>query len=111
MPEILNFKDTVAKVLEENPAARDNDYILYFHVIQGLDNHPVTSLLDMSLADALKNMSQGKIPSIESIGRLRRLVQEEAAKNPSTQYLCGDRKGKKQLADEVSADIINDKTK
>jgi hypothetical protein len=109
MSKLLNFKDTVAKVLEEKPESRNNDYILYFFVIQELDNHPVTSMLDMSLADALRAMSKGEIPPIDSITRLRRLVQEEASKDPSKQYLCGDRTGKKGLANQVSAEIINDK--
>ena len=109
MSKLLTFKDTVREVLEAHEDARNDDHILYFYVIQKLDDHPVHSKLEMSLADALRAMREGKLPSIESIARLRRMVQEEAEKDPNKQYLCGDRIGKKQLAEEVSAEVINEK--
>jgi len=110
MPKITTFKATVREVLEEVSDTRDNDNMLYYYVIQKLDTHPVNSVLEMPLGEALQAMDKGDLPSMYSISRLRRIVQEEASKDPTLQYLCGDRIGKKKLAEDVSAEIINDKT-
>jgi hypothetical protein len=110
--KITKFKDIVLDILENHPRSRDDDNILYFYLVQELDkNNPLMNYLDLFLKDYLKAVVKGELPSIPVISRARRLIQEKAAKDPDKKYLCGNRKVKKELADEVSAEIINEKTK
>ena len=109
MPKITTFKSTVREVLEQIPETRDNDNMLYYYVVQKLDTHPVHSNLEMPLGEALQAMDAGDLPSMYSISRLRRVIQEEASKDPLLKYLCGDREGKKRLSEEVKTEIINNK--
>jgi hypothetical protein len=109
--KIVKFSDIVLDILENRPKSRDDDNILYFYLVQHLDKNPLSNYLEMSLEDYLKAVVEGKLPSIPVISRARRLVQEKAALDPDRKYLCGNRKVKKELADEVSAEIINNKKK
>jgi hypothetical protein len=103
--KITKLDETVRDLLHEYPESRDSDYALYFYLIQKDD--PLGKKIEMTLSDALQAMDQGKIPSIFSVARARRIVQELAAKSELTEYLCGNRKRKKELEGEVSEEIIN----
>jgi|19_taG_2_1085344.scaffolds.fasta_scaffold00231_28 hypothetical protein len=103
--KITNFNTIVRELLHEYPETRDSDYALYFHLIQRDD--PLENKMTMTLANALQAMAAGKLPSIFSVGRSRRIVQEEASKDESTLYLCGNRKRKEELQEEVKKEIIN----
>ncbi len=107
--KITKFSSIVLDILENQPKSRDDDNILYFYLVQHLDKNPLNDYLEMSLADYLRAVVNEELPSIPVISRARRLVQEKSAKDPKKQYLCGNRKTKQELADEVSAEIINHK--
>ncbi len=103
MSKVVKYLDVVKTILEEEPTSRDCDYNLYFHLLNQLDS----SLLEMSLMDALYSWNKKEIPSIYSISRARRLAQEQYANIPSKKYLCGNRRGKKSLSEELSEEVIN----
>ena len=103
MTKVVKYLEVVKTILEEAPASRDCDYNLYFHLLNQLDS----SLLEMSLMDALHAWHKKDIPSIYSISRARRLAQEQYADIPSKKYLCGNRRGKKSLSEELSEEVIN----
>ena len=105
--KITKFNEIVRELLKEYPETRDSDYALYFYLIQKDD--PMGNKVEMLLSDALQAMDKGKLPSIFSVSRARRIVQEEAFKSELTQYLCGNRKQKKELEEQVSEEIINNK--
>jgi len=107
MSKVTNYTEKVEEVLEEEPDARDCDYKLYFHLINKINTNPTDHMLEMSLMDALYCMHKKTIPPIHSISRARRLVQEKYADIPSKQYLCGNRRKKKSLSEELSEEIIN----
>jgi len=109
MAIIGKLEDVILAVLEEHSEARDSDYALYFYVLQQENDHPTESMLDMPLSDALHAMSTGKLTSIMSVARIRRIVQEEASKDPTRMYLCGNRKRKKAQEQKTAEDIINHK--
>lgn len=72
--ELYDQKVLVKKILEFIPHARDDDYVLYAAVIRkqyGL------RLGQISVMDWFEKMRSGEFPSIESIGRARRKVQQE----------------------------------
>jgi hypothetical protein len=62
----------VESVLEDRSVSRDEDSLLVFYVVLDLGFYPLT----MSLRDYLKNIKEGKIPSWDSITRIRRKLQE-----------------------------------
>lgn len=62
----------VKEILEKHPSARDNDYVLYGFV---LNNHGYS--VKKITFETLMNLTRtNQLPTIESIGRSRRKVQE-----------------------------------
>lgn len=102
MSKVIKYNEIVEEILEEEPDSRDCDYKLYFHLMNKINVNPVNHMLDMTLFDALYAWHKKEIPSIYSVSRARRLVQEKYADIPSKQYLCGNRKVKKSLSEELS---------
>lgn len=65
-----NLADTVKRLLIEYPEARDSDNVLYVKMaeLKGCSNVPFNHLM--------LNLKDYDMPSLESIGRARRKVQE-----------------------------------
>lgn len=75
MDNLLNITGIVKYLLETEPSTRNSDYELYYHVCKMLN--PLS--LDMHFGTVLRNRKDFGLPSIESVGRVRRKVVE---KNP-----------------------------
>lgn len=73
MNELRNTTKLVQQVLEEVPAARNSDNVLYMEVVRIINQ----SVLRMPLAVVLQNMKTFNLPSIETVGRCRRKLQAE----------------------------------
>lgn len=65
----------VKEILERFPATRDNDQLLYYRVCEAINPKSLTS----NWGYVLLNRKEFMIPSIETVGRCRRKLQE---KNP-----------------------------
>ncbi len=85
--QITKTKDIVTSILERTPKARDNDAMLICLVYNRL-GHNWTE----SFGNIMALVSDGTLPSFETITRVRRKVQEE---RPD---LCGE---VKQLRNEL----------
>ena len=70
MSKLRNLEPIVEEVLIHNPDARKDDFIL----IEGVVSHFIDT--DMSFKSIMLNHTDLKIPSIESITRCRRKIQE-----------------------------------
>jgi hypothetical protein len=80
-------KEWVKKKLQEYPSLRDNNEKLYFLF---LEEHGYDTT--QSIKSFLKDMSYRRIPYLDSVGRVSRLIQEQ---HPSLRgLLYGKRKGK-----------------
>lgn len=62
----------VKEILEAHPSARDNDYILYGFVL----NKHNYSVKKITFEELTKLTQANQLPTIESVGRSRRKVQE-----------------------------------
>ena len=73
MRDLYKTSDIVKNILEEKPATRDSDDLLYFEVCKELCPH----VLDYKLGDVLLTFNDYDIPRYESVGRARRKIQSE----------------------------------
>ena len=62
----------VKEILEAHPSARDNDYVLYGFVL----NKHNYSVKKITFEELTKLTQANQLPTIESVGRSRRKVQE-----------------------------------
>ena len=85
--QIVKTKDIVTNILERTPKARDNDALLICLVYNKLGHHWTETF-----GNIMACVSEGDLPSFETITRVRRKVQEE---RPD---LCGE---VKHLRDEL----------
>lgn len=65
--------ENVKGILETYPVARDNDFVLYYHVLMSVGVSPK----GISARELLIGMSMRKFPHFDSITRVRRKLQEE----------------------------------
>lgn len=93
MKKTLKFEPIVKDVLKRNPEARDSDNILYLEVIETIK--PESS--KQSIEEFLLSLNKNKLPTIESVGRMRRRIQED---NPELQGSEKTRKRRRQLEEE-----------
>lgn len=111
MTKVIKYNEIVEEILEEDKASRDCDYKLYFELINKINVNYTNHMLEMTLMDALHSWHKKEIPSLFSISRSRRIIQEKYANIPSKNYLCGNRKEKKSLSEEFAEEIIINKIK
>ena len=72
MGKIKELETLVKQILTENPIARDSDNDLYYIIILKMRD----DVLRMPLGYVLKNYHMFGLPRYESVGRVRRKVQE-----------------------------------
>ena len=65
--------ELVKEILERFPATRDNDQLLYYRVCEAINPKSLTS----NWGYVLLNRKEFMIPSIETVGRCRRKLQEK----------------------------------
>jgi hypothetical protein len=70
---IKQYESIILNILRNKPDARDNDYALYYYILKERRIDPTT----MTAYDMLIRSHKGQIPSIFSVTRARRKVQEK----------------------------------
>lgn len=73
MKDLYKTSDLIKNILEEKPATRDSDDLLYFEVCKELCPY----VLDNKLGDVLLTFNDYDLPRYESVGRARRKIQSE----------------------------------
>ncbi len=81
---IKEVSNLVHELLINEPACRNSDNILYWRVLQTMGSRKGIDVEKMSVPTLLFHMKEYGLPSIESVGRARRKIQEH---NPE---LCAD---------------------
>lgn len=71
--ELKTTTQLVQQVLEEVPAARNSDNLLFIEVVKIIN----IGLIHKPLAEVLTNLKEYGLPSIETVGRCRRKLQAE----------------------------------
>jgi len=84
------YESIVLSILRERPDAQDDDYALFYYVLEkrGLN------IKELNAYELLLRMSKKEIPSVLSISRARRKVQEEYPEVRGTKWEKRQRKAK-----------------
>ena len=77
MKDLKTIKALVKLILEQDPKARNSDSYLYLRVIHYVAKLHNIDLSKLSVISFLMTMSQSPFPTIESVGRTRRKIQEK----------------------------------
>ena len=74
--KLKKISDLVHELLINEPACRNSDNILYWRVLQTIGSRNGIDVEKMSVPTLLLHMREYGLPSIESVGRARRKIQE-----------------------------------
>ena len=74
MSNLRTLTELVRIVLEQQPETRSSDNLLYIEVLRRCTNQRV---LNMPVWMFYENLTEWHLPSIETVGRCRRKVQQE----------------------------------
>ena len=74
--KLKKISNLVHEILINEPACRNSDNILYWRVLQVLGTEKGIDVSKMSVPTLLFHMREYGLPSIESVGRARRKIQE-----------------------------------
>jgi len=77
MGELRKTTDLVRDILIDEPAARDSDSFLYCKVLEYYGRRLSIDFNRVSVLNFYKLYRDKNIPSIETVGRCRRKIQEE----------------------------------
>jgi hypothetical protein len=75
--KLKKISNLVHEILINEPACRNSDNILYWRVLQVLGTEKGIDVSKMSVPTLLFHMREYGLPSIESVGRARRKIQEQ----------------------------------
>lgn len=70
--ELKTTTDLVKKILEDIPATRNDDLLLYYRVCDSLN----PMILNVSFGYGLLSLKEYKLPTFETVSRARKKVQE-----------------------------------
>ena len=76
MKRLKELSNRVKSVLEKNVSARNSDNVLYLHVLRSYGEEKGLDIDNMSVPMLLLHCKDMGLPSLESMGRARRKVQE-----------------------------------
>ena len=71
------IRNDVERILRSVPEARNSDNLLYAIILQEYGKRAGVRPLEMSVGEFLRHHKSYGLPTIESVGRCRRKVQEE----------------------------------
>lgn len=76
MKRLKDLSNRVKNILEQNVSARNSDNVLYLHVLRSYGEEKGMDIDKMSVPMLLLHCKDMGLPSLESMGRARRKVQE-----------------------------------
>jgi hypothetical protein len=76
MKRLKELSNRVKAILETNESARNSDNVLYLHVLRSYGEEKGLDIDKMSVPMLLLHCKDMGLPSLESMGRARRKVQE-----------------------------------
>jgi|TARA_Y100000034_G_scaffold137035_1_gene219022 hypothetical protein len=119
MAMTVKLFDLIKDILEHRPETRDSDnYLAYrLYTIIDKDFHPTGNIKGMSVTDFFSKLERENLPSISSINRARRKVQEVHPSLRGKKYEVRQRNQKRYIQatidydSQVVEDFHNDKLK
>lgn len=89
--------DDVRDILETDAASRDSDNILMYKYLGVIGNRMNVDFDRVSVTSFFKNVGKNGIPSLETVGRCRRKLQEKHPELRGSEYV--DRKRREREDD------------
>ena len=75
--ELKTTTALVQAILIEKPDTRNSDNLLYSEVLEYIGQAEGVNIGRMAICDVLRNMKHLQLPTIETVGRCRRKLQEK----------------------------------
>ena len=75
--ELRTTTDLVKAILIDKPDTRNSDNLLYSEVLEHIGQAEGVNIGRMAICDVLRNMKHLQLPTIETVGRCRRKLQEK----------------------------------
>ena len=69
--------DLVKKILEQRPETRNSDMALYIALAQHMESEKGVNITERPFCYVICNLKKLGLPTIESVGRARRKIQEQ----------------------------------
>lgn len=89
MSKLKNYENLVIEIMYDHPETRDSDRILYLKVLEYMGFNTLVTLDHF--------LTSNSYPNFESIGRMRRRIQE---KNPDLRATGVVQEGRKEMEEE-----------
>ncbi len=102
MKELTTTTRLVKHVLERVPETRDSDNLLYLEVIKVISNEKGVNLLGLPMEQFFKQLTSHTIPSIETVGRCRRKLQEKYPELKSNKVVEAYRSEREEMFKEYA---------
>lgn len=77
MEELKTTTDIVETIMQTAEETRNNDNLLYLRLLDVLGKHRGIDYIHMTVIDFFRRLPELDIPTIETVSRLRRKVQQE----------------------------------
>lgn len=75
--ELRTTTALVKAILIDKPDTRNSDNLLYSEVLERIGQAEGVNIGRMAICDVLRNMKHLQLPTIETVGRCRRKIQEK----------------------------------
>lgn len=102
MKELTTTTNLVKHVLETVPETRDSDNLLYLEVIKVISAEKGVNLLGLPMEQFFKQLTSHTIPSIETVGRCRRKLQEKYPELRANEIVIGYRSAREEMFEEYA---------
>ena len=100
--ELKTTTELVKQILETVPQTRNDDNLLYYRVCDAIDS----DVLGFSFGWVLMSMKELNIPSIETVGRCRRKLQNQYPELRANETVEGFRELNEQTFREYAKEIV-----
>ena len=87
MEKLGKITDDVKEILEKDAAARDSDNVLMYKYLGIIGNRINVDFDRVSVTSFFKNVGKNGIPSLETVGRCRRKLQEKHPELRGSEYV------------------------
>lgn len=102
MKELTTTTNLVKKVLEAVPETRDSDNLLYLEVIKVISKTEGVDLLKIPMEQFFSYLLLHEVPSVETVGRCRRKLQEKYPELKSNKVVAAFRSEREEMFREYA---------
>ena len=102
MEELKTITDIVETIMQTAEETRNNDNLLYLRLLDVLGKHHGIDYIHMTVIDFFRLLPELNIPTIETVSRIRRKVQQEKPELKSNAEVTAFRAERKEMFREYA---------